>query len=196
MKKFSHQIFLISGILLLIFLNPFNAKAEMSTEGKGEFTKALNSLLKDTINYYHDNSITTLDVLQKEQADVVKVVKTDDPDTPENEEVIEEYQSDIFVALVEYEQKRDTFFTFKKKEMYYYDLENDQFLSPSSVFLNEEVEDFFQKNIESLGKHITPVSLIIAIIMISFIVLVPLVLMVFKRTSSAPILYENNSLKG
>jgi hypothetical protein len=182
MKRMKYLFCLAGTILLLCILSPTVIKASMPSEIQAEFSKALEEQLKTTINYYYENSGTIIDSMHMPKANIMKILETDDPDTPENEEKIEEYQADIVAAFVEFEQQRDTIFFFKKTEMYYYDLENEEFLTASNVFLNEEVKDFFNSYVKDLGKHITPMSVVITIgvIMVS-ILFIPLLIMIFHH---------------
>jgi hypothetical protein len=182
MKRMKYLFCLAGTILLLCILSPTVIKASMPSEIQAEFSKALEEQLKTTINYYYENSGTIIDSMHMPKANIMKILETDDPDTPENEEKIEEYQADIVAAFVEFEQQRDTIFFFKKTEMYYYDLENEEFLTASNVFLNEEVKDFFNSYVKELGKHITPMSVVITIgvIMVS-ILFIPLLIMIFHH---------------
>lgn len=199
MKRMKYLFCLAGTILLLCILSPTVIKASMPSEIQAEFSKALEEQLKTTINYYYENSGTIIDSMHMPKANIMKILETDDPDTPENEEKIEEYQADIAVAFVEFEQQRDTIFFFKKTEMYYYDLENEEFLTASNVFLNEEVKDFFNSYVKDLGKHITPMSVVITIgaIMVS-ILLIPLLIMIFhhKGGSSPHVTSMENTFRG
>lgn len=180
MMKSIYLFSIVGAMLLLIVMIPLEAKAEMETDITNKFTIALNKKLKESVNYYHDNSIKIVDSIQKAKADITKNIQIDDPNTPENEEVTEKYQADIAVAFVEFKQKRDSLFFFRKSEVYYYDLENGEFLTLSNLSLNGEVKEFFQSHFSNFGKHITPLSLVFAMVLISAILIVPFLIMIFQ----------------
>ncbi|WP_075981289.1 hypothetical protein [Bacillus massilinigeriensis] len=181
MKKISISVLLIPLLFSFLWINEKKAYAnENNNEGISEFAKALEDSLKDTINYYHENSSVILDSVDI-QGNVFKTISADDPDTEENEEKTEEYTSHIIAGYIEYEQKRDSLFIFKKKDVYYYDLDKKEFLTASNVFGNEEIKSFFQKYMHHLEKEITPLSSTIAMIFISSILIFPLIILIFHH---------------
>lgn len=198
MKKLKRWSYLLCTLILLSIFFPSSIEASMPSEVSKEFSKAIEEQISNTVNYYHKNSSTVLDSLYMQKADVMKILETDDPSTEENEEKIEEYQADIVVGFVEFEQQKDTIFFFKKTEIYYYDLENDEFLTASNVFINEEVKDFFNSHVDELGKHITPMSITIASVLILFSLLcIPLLILIFHhKGSNSHISYIENNYKG
>ncbi|MFE8702389.1 hypothetical protein ACFYKX_17465 [Cytobacillus sp. FJAT-54145] len=195
MKKF--MIF-ISALTIFAFLPGMASAEKMSSESRSKFAPAVEEHLRNTINYYNPNSAVTLDSLEMEVADIYKIVKPDDPKTPENDEVIEEYTSHLVTVLVDYEIKRDTLFIFKKKEVIYYDITNDEILNSGNVFVNDEVKEFFQLYLDDLDKNITPLSLTIFMIALSLLVVIPIFIMIFhnKGNSSNTIYHNNPSIRG
>lgn len=199
MKNLKRWSYLLCTLFLLSIFFPSSIEASMPSEVSTEFSNAIEEQISNTVNYYHKNSSTVLDSLYMQKADVMKILETDDPSTEENEEKIEEYQADIVVGFVEFEQQKDTIFFFKKTEIYYYDLENDEFLTASNVFINEEVKDFFNSHVDGLGKHITPMSITIASVLILFSLLcIPLLILIFqhKGSNSHYSYMEENNYRG
>lgn len=181
MKKpiFSIMVSLMALMVLSLFPQPSAASLDSSV--RSEFTQALEKQLQDSVNYYYSNSAIIKDSFELTSGSVMKIVNTDNPNTPEDEEVVEEYTSHIAVALVEYKQQRDTFFFFKKKEVFYYDVDKNEFLTSSNVFLNDEISEFFLSYLDELNKQITPISTFIIIVMLSLIIIVPVLIMIFHN---------------
>lgn len=169
-------IFLVS-LVSLNFTKIHANDTSIITDRDHEFAQALETYLNDTINYYHKNSSKILDSINL-QGNVIKTIQTDDPKTPENEEKTEEYTSHIITGYIEYEQKRDKLFVFKKRDVYYYDLDKKEFLAANNVFGNPEIKAFFQKYMHHLDKTMTPFSSTLAMILISSILIIPFLIMI------------------
>lgn len=181
MKKPILSIMVSLMALMVLSLFPQPSAASLDSSVRSEFTQALEKQLQDSVNYYYANSAIIKDSFELTSGKVMKIVNTDNPNTPEDEEVVEEYTSHIAVALVEYKQQRDTFFFFKKKDVFYYDVDKDEFLTSSNVFLNDEISEFFLNYLDELNKQITPLSTFIIIVMLSLIIIVPVLIMIFHN---------------
>ncbi|QED49147.1 hypothetical protein [Cytobacillus dafuensis] len=154
---------------------------------QSEFLKALEDHLKSSVNYYYPNSAKIIDDIYF-QGNVMKVLKTDDPKTEENEEKIEEYSSNITVAFIELEQQRDSMFIFKKADFYYYDLDKKEVLTSSQVFSNPEVKTFFDTYKDDINKKLSLFSEILLLFIISFLITVPILIMVFHNKGRSSII--------
>ncbi|GLB59651.1 hypothetical protein [Cytobacillus sp. NCCP-133] len=165
------SIFLLSGL----FINTAGA-----SNSEKEFEEVLEKQLQDSVHYYNENSFTVIDAYGM-QGEVTKIVTQDDPSTSENEKVIEEYASHIGIVFLELEQKRDDLFIFKKKDFYYYDFDNNEFLTATNVLGNESIREFFEMYADDLEKKITPFSKLILLFFLSFIITVPLLIMFFHN---------------
>ena len=99
------------------------------------------------------------------------------------------------MALVKYEQKRDTLFYFDKYDLYYYDNEKNEFLILSNIVQNEKAEQFFNEQSEGLHKDIQIPSLILAMVMLSMLFIFPILIMTFHNKSKAKshLYHTNNS---
>ncbi|MDZ5472078.1 hypothetical protein SM124_09995 [Bacillus sp. 31A1R] len=183
MKKIIMGLSMILVLLSTLLSFPENSEASMSSEARSKFSRALEKDLRNNAHYYHLNSAVILDSFDME-GNVFKMIKTDDADTPENEEITEEYTSHLAVALVEYKQKRDSFFYFTKKEIYYYDVEKEEFLTSSNVFMNDKISAFFKHHLDDLKKEMTPLSNLIIMAMISLLLIVPYLIMIFHNQGS------------
>ncbi|MBS4190727.1 hypothetical protein KHA94_11080 [Bacillus sp. FJAT-49705] len=154
---------------------------------QSEFLKALEDHLKNSMNYYYPNSAKIIDDIYF-QGNVMKILKTDDPATEENEEMIEEYSSNITVAFIELEQQRDSIFIFKKADFYYYDLDKKEFLTSSQVFSNPEVKTFFDAYKDDIHKKLSLFSEILLLFILSFIITVPILIMIFHNKGRSSVI--------
>lgn len=156
-----------------------------ASEGSSSFTKALEERLESASSYNDPNTVTIVDSISL-KGEVFKVVTKDNPETPEDETETETYESTIIAALVEYQQVRDSIFKFNKTEIYYYDLDNNEFLEVSNVIGNPEFETFNNENSENVHKEITPFSSTLVILLIlSACFLVPVLIFMFHGTSGS-----------
>lgn len=171
------RIYCILSIFLLsaLFFNTAGA-SDIEKGFEGEIEKQL----QNNVNYYNENSFTVIDAYGM-QGEVTKIVTPDDPSTSENEEVIEEYSSHIGIVFLEFEEKRDDLFIFKKKDFYYYDFDNEEFLTASNVLANDSIREFFDMYADDLEKKITPFSKLLFLFFLSFIITVPLFIMIFHN---------------
>ncbi|WP_231594055.1 hypothetical protein [Cytobacillus firmus] len=85
--------FLFAVLLFVGSLMP--AKA---ADAEKEFEDILEEQLRSTVHYYSENSFSVIDAYGM-QGQVTKIVTSDDPQTSENEEVIEEYTSHIGIVF-------------------------------------------------------------------------------------------------
>jgi L-rhamnose mutarotase len=160
----------------------WNGPAAAEPDDLQDFRGALEEHMQNTVHYYHEESAEIKDFIAID-GEVVKIIQTDDSSTPANEEKIEEYSSRIAVAFTEYELQRDSIFFFKKRDMYYYDLENKTFLSSVNVMGNTEVEQLFRQNMHDFTKQLTTASLITLLFILSTIIIVPVLIMIFHNKS-------------
>ncbi|QOR68270.1 hypothetical protein IM538_09290 [Cytobacillus suaedae] len=188
MKKV--RLLLLSLLLLMVYPSFIFA-----SEGSSSFTKALEERLDSASSYYDENSVTIVDSISL-KGEVFKVVTKDNRDTPEDETETETYESTIIAALVEYQQVRDSIFKFNKTEIYYYDLDNSEFLEVSNVIGNPEFEAFTNENTEKVHKEITPFSSTLAILLILIACfLVPVLIFMFHGTSGSGQYHVTNGRK-
>lgn len=152
----------------------------MDGKAESKFSKALEEQLRNSEHYYHHDSARLVDGLSF-QGTVIKILKTDDPETEENEEAIEEYTANLAVAFVKLEHLRDDLFVFNKTEFYYYDLDNGEFLTLSNVFANEEVKPFFDTYKNDIKKKLSLSSEILLLLCLSSLLIVPLLIMIFHN---------------
>lgn len=185
MKKL-HLVFIMLIALLPGFLGAgTSCAAKEGMEGEQALASVLDGHLQKTVHYYNEQSAIVKDFLSF-KGNVVKVVKADNPSTPENEEKTEEYESSIAAGFVEYELKRDGLFIFKKRDIYYYDLEKEEFLTSANVFGNKEIKEFFQLYLHDMTKELTGSSLVLVMLLLSFIIIVPVMIMIFHNKGQSP----------
>lgn len=169
-------LFMVAAACLL--LTPLPMKTAASTDVSQQFLQELDNRLEQEISYYHEGSVKVLDALTMD-GEVTKTISTDDPVTEENEEKVETYQSNFTIALVEFQEKRDGFIYYDKTELYFWDNENNEFLTFSNIAKNERASDFFENYSESLHKEMQLTSLIIFMIMLSIVIAVPVLITLF-----------------
>ncbi|MCA1031678.1 hypothetical protein LCL95_11640 [Bacillus timonensis] len=186
MKK--SWILLLFSICLLAF-----PRFEFTAAEDQNLTDALNSKLKETVNYYDANSVKIVDSVSL-KGEVFKVLMKDNPDTEENEEKIEKYQSNIIALLVEYQKKRDHIFYFDKTDIYYYDLDKNEFLILPNVIQNKEIEEFFSENLDNLHTSMQITTTFLSVLFIFlFIVIPPYFIMTFHNKSRSSTKYSATS---
>jgi hypothetical protein len=179
-----HLITLVCTVFFV--LAPF-----FSTQAAGDgitedFQNKLEERLQNEVNYYNKGSFE-IDQALTMDGQIIKLISADDPKTEENEEKTEEYQSNFTIALVKYEQKRDSIFYFDNYDLFYYDNDKQEFLILSNIVQNKEAEAFFTEQISSVQKEVQPLSLILAIAMISLILIVPILIVIFHNKSNSTI---------
>ncbi|MEL3972912.1 hypothetical protein AAEO50_11520 [Rossellomorea oryzaecorticis] len=98
----------------------------------------------------------------------------------------EETESVKIKALyISYTEQRDRFFHFTNKEIYYYDLDHNELLSSTSVVLNDDLKSFIDTHNDELNRSINGPSLFLILFFIfSFVIIGPILTMVFHRPSS------------
>ncbi|PLS15436.1 hypothetical protein CVD28_22715 [Bacillus sp. M6-12] len=148
-------------------------------EGTSAFGNQMEDQLQKTVHYYDSESMTIKDYITV-KGHVVKVIKADDPDTEANEETIEEYDSNLAIAYVEYQQVRDSLFYFTKTELLFYDIDKDEFLTSGNVLTNKEIKVFFDKYVMEMGKHMNRSSEILIIVLLALAFLIPFLIMLVK----------------
>ncbi|KON86510.1 hypothetical protein AF332_06500 [Sporosarcina globispora] len=167
--------FLLAVLLSAQYLMPGKA-----ADSEKDFEDILEKQLRSTVHYYNKDSLSVIDAYGM-QGQVTKVVTPDDPSTSENEEKIEEYSSHIGIVFLELEQKRDGLYIFKKKDFFYYDFDKKEFLTASNVLGNESIREFFDLHVDDIEKSITPFSKFLFLFFLSFIIMVPLFIMIFHN---------------
>lgn len=159
----------------------WTAGAEES--GISDFKKDLEEKLLESESYYNKQSVT-LGEYETFPGEVTKITTTDDPDTPENEEETESYETNIVVAVVEYRLVRDKIFYSDKSDLYFYDLDNKEFLTYSDVFQNEKADSFFKSHIGNLHTNMTLWSKLIITLFIMGTCFIPFLLTALSSRSS------------
>ncbi|WP_226669487.1 hypothetical protein [Metabacillus litoralis] len=180
MKKLS-ALFLTICFILLTPLHITHAENESVSK---EFKSKLEEKLQNEVNYYNKGSVQFEKALTMD-GKIFKLISADDPETEENEEKTEEYNSNFTMAFVKYEQKRDSLFYFDKYDLYYYDNSKNEFLILSNIVQNEAAEKFFTEQSEGLHKEIQVPSLILSLVMLSMLFIFPLLIMIFHNKAKA-----------
>lgn len=172
--------FIVLGCLFFFFGSP-NIKAESKDDEK-KFRAALEKYLVENMHYYDSKSAIVKDTIIT-NGHVKKIITVDDPETPENEEKVEEYDSTIVVGYVKAQQRRDSFFLFDSTNIYYYAVDKNEFIDNSQIIGNNDVSNFFQTYSNKTYKEITPWSLTLFMLMLSLVVIVPIFIMLFHNIS-------------
>lgn len=182
MKKRLITLVFCTALLVAASMNLGSTQATaIESENKLAFLLALDKHLMKTDSYYKGGSVRIIDGVDLEGT-VSKILQTDNPRTEENEEVIDEYTTQMVVAFVEFNQIRDHIFSFKKSEFYYYDLEKQEFLKANDVFMNKEVKSFFQSYMNDIHKELTTSSSALLLLLIfSTTLIFPLLIMIFHN---------------
>ncbi|MFZ3590075.1 hypothetical protein ACOI1C_12535 [Bacillus sp. DJP31] len=177
MKKY----ILVTLCLLGFAVFGSTALAEINPEHQEKFSNYVENRTKGLENYYDENSVKILKSLQMDGT-VYKLVTQDDPATPEDETVTEEYQSGIVAAVIDYQLKRDTLFKFDKQEIVFYGVDKDEQLSLSNVEQNEELSNFYNEYSGTLHTKMQPFSTaLIFFLIFTFIVALPVGVMFLKE---------------
>ncbi|MFD2446489.1 hypothetical protein ACFSO7_21225 [Bacillus sp. CGMCC 1.16607] len=165
--------FSLISIIMIAFLMTLILPSHSNASETKEVNASMENYLKNNVHYYHDQSMKITDQIEL-SGKVTKIIKTDDPKTEANEEKIEEYQSNLIVAFVEYELVRDSIFFFTKKDYIFYDADRDEFLLSGHVLGNAEVKTFFNKHVSEVGKKLNAFSqvLITALFLLSFLIVI------------------------
>lgn len=177
-RRYSKCLIVFATIFFLFGLS--NIKAENNTPKN--FYPALEKHLVDNMHYYDPKSADVLDSIVT-NGHVKKIITVDDPETPENEEEVEEYDSTIVVAYVKAQQRRDSFFLFDNTDIYFYAIDKKEFVDYSQIIGNDDVSNFYQKYSDQTYKELTPWSLTLFMLMLSLVVIVPIFIMIFHNTS-------------
>ncbi len=184
--KRMHLIFIMLMALLPgLLAGGSGSAAKGEIAGQQALAGVLDGHLEKTVHYYNSQSAHIKDFISF-KGNVVKIVKADNPSTPENEEKTEEYESVIAAGFIEYELKRDGLFIFKKRDIYYYDLEKEEFLTSANVFGNKEIKEFFQLYLHDMTKELTGSSLALVMLLLSFLIIVPVLIMIFHNKGQSP----------
>lgn len=153
-------------LLLAFFFFGFSCSAFANS---GNFLNDLEEKLQTENAYYHKNTVTFEETISF-QGEVTKVIKQDDPKTDANEQELETYQANLSIGLAKYKEIRGNLFTFDKKEIYFYDVDKEEFLTSQNVIQNKQAEDFFQEYMKSTGtEKSTFTEIIIALLMLILI---------------------------
>lgn len=152
-------------LMALFLLVPATAALADTSAGINQFKQSLNKQMIDSNHQYVKNTVSIVDAIEL-NGNVTKVLKADDPSTPENEENVEKYQTNLIAVLAEVKEERDGIFHFSKKALYYYDVDHDEFLKFGDVFENPEIDAFFNKNVGEVHKTFTVGTQILNLVLI------------------------------
>ncbi|KQL55493.1 hypothetical protein AN964_12940 [Heyndrickxia shackletonii] len=166
----------------MFFLFGTNSIKAENNDDLNKFSSALEKHLVDNMHYYDSKSADILDSMVT-NGHVKKIITVDDPETPENEEEVEEYDSTIIVGYVKAHQRRDSFFLFENTDIYFYAVDKNEFVDYSQIIGNDAVSKFYQKYSDQTYNEITPWSLTLFMLMLSLVVIVPIIIMIFHNTS-------------
>ncbi|MEH7225880.1 hypothetical protein V7112_18875 [Bacillus sp. JJ1566] len=181
-------------MLLVTCLAFFTFLSSASATGESDFTQAVNGKLKE-INYYAEGSAKVVDSISKE-AEITKVVTTDDPETKENEEEIDTYTANVVVGHVSYKLKRDSIFYIQKHEFFYYDVDNQEFLMLGNFHEDQEITSLFNDYMDAghtAGITLTS-NLLFSLFVILGLLVVPVLIMMFHNKSIPVPMVRNNSV--
>jgi len=181
----NYSISFIAFACIFFLFGLQNIKAESNDDQK-KFQTALEKYLANNMHYYDPKSANVEDSIIT-NGHVKKIITVDDPETPENEEEVEEYDSTIVVGYVKAQQRRDSFFLFDNTDIYYYAVDKDEFVDSSQIIGNDDVSNFYQTYSNKTYKELTPWSLTLFMLMLSLVVLVPIFIMIFHNMSKEPI---------
>lgn len=158
----------------VFFLGIFTSlvSANSNDQAVEVFQKELEKKLQMENAYYHSNTVN-FESTTSFQGEVTKIIKQDDPKTEANEQKLEIYTSNLIIGFASYEEIRGNLFTFEKKEFHYYDLDKEEFLTSQNVMQNQQAEEFFQKNMDNVGKEKTIKTHIIITLLMLLLILVP-----------------------
>ncbi|MCH1625502.1 hypothetical protein [Fredinandcohnia quinoae] len=179
----------------VLMLQPSAIYANGNDAANSDFTNAVNEKLKEA-SYYHNGSAQIIESVSK-QAEVTTVVSKDDPNTEENEEKIESITSNVVVALVEYKLQRDGIFYIKKRDFYYYDVDNKEFLLLSNFPTDDEIKSFITDHSKDLTAGLqTGSNLLAAFLLLLVTLLSSLLIMMFHNKSIPLPIVRRNSVQG
>ncbi|WP_421381271.1 hypothetical protein ACOJQI_19670 [Bacillus salacetis] len=178
----------IKTLLIFCLCLCFIVWADKKANAAGEaeyFPQKLEEYLRKAEFYYHKNSLKVMDTLELDGV-VDKIVQVDDPATPENEEKTETYNAKIMVGYGEFREQRDTIFFFGKKDVFFYDVDNDIFLTFGEVAGNEEVSSFFDQYKDDLKSKLLTSSLVkMLLLLFVTVILWPLFIILYWRRSNS-----------
>jgi hypothetical protein len=156
----------ITVLCLAFFLVIFSGSVFADSDN---FLENLEGKLQTENAYYHKNTVTFEDTISF-QGEVTKVIKQDDPNTDANEQELEKHQANLMIGLAKYKEIRGNLFTFDKKELYFYDVDKEEFLTSQNVIQNKQADDFFQEHMKSTGtEKSTFTEVLIALLMLILI---------------------------
>ncbi|NEZ01212.1 hypothetical protein [Heyndrickxia shackletonii] len=178
-RRYSIGFIVFATIFFLFGTNSIKAE---NNDDLNKFSSALEKHLVDNMHYYDSKSADILDSMVT-NGHVKKIITVDDPETPENEEEVEEYDSTIIVGYVKAHQRRDSFFLFENTDIYFYAVDKNEFVDYSQIIGNDAVSKFYQKYSDQTYNEITPWSLTLFMLMLSLVVIVPIIIMIFHNTS-------------
>ncbi|MBB2480165.1 hypothetical protein H5P36_08170 [Bacillus sp. APMAM] len=178
-RRYSIGFIVFATIFFLFGTNSIKAE---NNDDLNKFSSALEKHLVDNMHYYDSKSADILDSMVT-NGHVKKIITVDDPETPENEEEVEEYDSTIIVGYVKAHQRRDSFFLFENTDIYFYAVDKNEFVDYSQIIGNDDVSKFYQKYSDQTYNEITPWSLTLFMLMLSLVVIVPIIIMIFHNTS-------------
>ncbi|MDR4889388.1 hypothetical protein RGU12_18005 [Fredinandcohnia sp. QZ13] len=184
------------GFLLMLLISCFaffTFLSSASAAGDSDFTKAVNEKLKE-INYYANGSAEIVNSISKE-AEITKVVTSDDPETKENEEEIDTYKANVVVGHVAYKLKRDSIFYIQKHEFFYYDVDNQEFLMLGNFPEDEEINALFKEYMDAghkAGISLTSNLLFTLFALLAFLAVPTLIMMFHNKAIPVPMVRNNS----
>lgn len=180
----------IIGFLLI--LQPNTLFANGNNAANSDFVNAVNKKLKDA-SYYYEGSAQVVDSISK-QAEITTVVPSDDPNA---EDKIETTTSNVVVALVEYKLQKDSIFYIKKRDFYYYDVDQKEFLLLSNFPKDEEIQNFIADHSKDLTGGLQTSSNLLAVFSILVVTLLSSLLIIMFHNKSIPYpIVRRNSVQG
>lgn len=147
--------YVVLFVLSLIWLVPAIALAD----GHQGATALIDQQFEKQFHHYQPHSVEILDSLTT----TADVTTEDNVTKPKR----------IQVVLAQGKELKDTIFYFNLRQIYYYDPEENELLDIGSVKKNNEIKTFEKQYKTALGRHITPSSLTILLVMIFVTITAP-----------------------
>ena len=171
---------LISLIIMALLLMVTTVPAFAAESVSEEVYKGMEERISGSYSYYDEGSAEVKDS---------QTFTTNQVDQDGN--VVGEIQ--LKVMFVEFNEVRDSIFFYTGHELLYYDETNQQFIDASSIELTNEITAFTDQYSKETGKHFNTSSQVLYIILLSFVVIVPILIMLFHNTGRS---YITNFYRG
>ncbi|WP_456272695.1 hypothetical protein [Bacillus sp. AK031] len=166
------KVIVCSAITLLALLLPFSAAL-----AEDPIIESIDQKLQSSDPYYQKGSAAVMDFTDIRM------------DIAVSEEEVE--QQKVKMVFVQYENERDTLFTFNKQEIFYYSLDNNVLLENDAVIGNNESNDFIGDHQDDYRKQISPGSLALILFLIFAVIFVfPLVIILFNKNAPSDEMYH------